>query len=272
MGSYTQIADEGRRRAAGGRKATRPFAGRGGGEHEEDAARFRCPSCDDASIVDGECPRCGERLYDSTRAVPLARTSAGTSVTGGRSLGLGVFALLVAFGIPAFFLGAFSQRAPYYAGELRALAIGAALSLAIVTITWLRARSAPRRRARRAAREARRLAESLRETALDQLPLEARERLRVRGRVRVEKVDGELALVLTSASGTRARVAVGPSVRAWEGERERLVLADGDEVEVVGRGRRVVGAGDGYRDVTGEFVFDDEEPIEVILAPRATRG
>lgn len=259
MGTYTTLAKfaGSSARSSRGRYVLRVDAGDG---EALEPFPFACPECEEGAVVATDCPRCGVEMRSNASTIRMPRRSDATDRTQ-RSLTGPALALGVASLVPAVLWIATSamdwasgevgyggvQGSLLWSAVLVALTLGAGALIGLGQ-AWpgISRRLASRGRLR-----------SMRARA-DALPVAAPTRLgdvgdpvRIVGRVVVE--DGVLRV---TDGACRVRVPVDSRVRVFASDGERHVLSESEEVEVVGVGRRVLGAGDGYRDVEGEFVFD----------------
>lgn len=207
-----------------------------------------------------DCDRCGAAMRATANTIRMPRRSDAIDRTE-RSLAGPALALGGAFCVPALLWlatlvlewrdGGITRAAmenyALWSLALVALAVGGGALIGLAQ-RWPRI---ARRLARgRRLREMRDRAEALSIRASVELR-DSEDPVRVIGRV----VVANGALHVSDSSGA-VRVPVDSRVRVFASDGERHVLTDGEDVEVVGIGRRALGAGDGYRDVEGEFVFD----------------
>jgi hypothetical protein len=265
MGVYTNIATEALKHRAG-IKQYRPGAipERSQGGENATQAPFLCPRCGDHYDFAGTCPRCDVALCDPAHAVlvppPLGSSRAALS----KSPTAAIVAILAGFGTPIAMLAALA-RIDRASADLNAAGLFAALLalvVAIFVLEWAWTRTKPRRELRRRRRAARKRAGRAPLLDHETLPAVAETPVRVRGRVRVvHDQNGEPQLAVLDGE-QRVRVALD-DVTAWANDDVRAAIEEGDEVEVIGRGRRK-GAGNGYRDTAGEFTFEDAVDVELL--------
>ena len=257
MGTYTQIAKVGADASAQRRRYSSVHRPTGGERSPTAPAPYVCPSCDDESVVESSCGRCGGvRMVARARSVALRRHAAsggesngptlGTAILfGGPLLAVAITLLAIAGGSAALsFVGATSA-----VGGFLILGMGARHQSRAARARWRRVR------ARRAS--ARTPSTALREIGSAPAPV------RQRGRLRVETLHGAPALVLVTEDGARIRVPVGPELRAYDRREERTLLEDGERVDLVGHARRVPGGLEGYRALEGELELDRGAPAVV---------
>lgn len=277
MGVYTGLAKLGTKRWE-----SRGYGGSGPARPEGPAVpveetRFICPECREYFPFDADCPRCARPLVDRTVALPgvqtdLRRPLLGLPFKGSPLLyvlGLAAIGLPLAW-VPAveYFEGAATGGVLAVIGGLAGLAVGLP-AIGVVADSLLGNRRIAR--ARRRAREAALAIPCLRTT---ELPEEAPEPVRVAGRVRFDVGPTSVRVRVHDASGTavlpaRARI----EVRSADGALAELdSVRAGDEVEVVGLGRRQTCAAEHYRACESEFEFGAGAPIQVwVRRPASVR-
>ncbi|MEQ9645442.1 MAG: hypothetical protein RLO52_08135 [Sandaracinaceae bacterium] len=269
MGTYTQIYQS-TRAVAAQRRGLRIDSAHGAVDREQGSFPFSCPTCGEGAVVQTTCFRCDVDMRPAGKSVQIPRPAAQDETR--RSAGMAALGLGVAFGVPAVLFAATTSidaqlgslmHATERGAGMWALALVAPAALAVALLllaSWL---PRVRRRARWLAglRSARRVLGSTPSVAPSAAPDHAEAAVRVRGRVRV--VDGALHVYDGDAY---VRVPLSTRVRVISADDQPcFVLSDGEEVEVLGRGGRGLGAGEGYRDVLGPFTFDGASPVQIYV-------
>jgi hypothetical protein len=270
MGVYTSIMTEALKHQAGTRAMRSRHVPDRGADPEE-AAPFVCRQCGDGYDHEGECPRCDVALARRDHTVQLDAPE----LVPTRSPITSLLALALAIGFPGIVLGSFLWLRASTSGpgpEAFAAAIVGFGALAVMTFGWAWHRFDPNRKERLAHEAALRRAKRRQRTVplvrVEDLPAKIDGAVRVRGRVRVELGDdGEPHLTIVDGDGC-ARVRLHDRLRVWDQRGARGALSEGEQVEVVGRGRRVIGAGNGYRDEEGDFAFEEDVEVTVLATPR----
>jgi hypothetical protein len=274
MGVYTGLAKLGAKKWETRRYGRRTQSGET--ERTVEETRFVCAECGEFYAFEFPCPKCDKPVVDRTIAVPaLGRDVRQPWFARFRSpymWALGV--AVVALGFLGLGIAGFTSAPAATRGVAWVLALGVGIAAALPAPVALFAAARARRVAARAREHARAAARAMRRHAAAELPEEASEPLRIAGRVeldvgptrvKVRVVDDTGAAVLAEAARLHVRVA--------DGALDELdAVFDGDEVEIVGRGRRIAKAGDGYRDASSEFELGgDGEPLEVWVTRRSAR-
>lgn len=265
MGSYTQLA---KHMSAAARGSNR----RGLGAIQRDTegqgteSEFICPSCHEDAVVESECARCREITVPRKGAVFLAsKQIAPVRFTGSVTLTL---ILLCLMSIPLLLWSALapvdqgifngSGRAHIGPGSAVPLLSTIGVAIPVAALTYRMGTRAVRRWAeRRLLRTKRALHEAVSATPPSELPRGVATPVRVLGTVDVDEAG---TLRVEGDDGTRVRVEIAAAT-ATGPNGEVLVLRSGERVDVLGCGERMRGAGQGYRDAEGDFVFTGEVDI-----------
>lgn len=273
MGVYTGLAKLGTKRWESRSYVRREVSDTGERPPIEET-RFICPECRERYPYDDDCVRCGRALVDRTVALPAVHEGSPRLWPGLPGSGSPAVYTLVVVSV-GLAIG-WIPLVEYFEGTgtggvLAVLGAAAAAALVLPAVAWMGAHVIGYAAAVRARRRALAAMRAMRVVPIAELPAECEEPVRVRGTVqfetlatavRVRVCDETGAVTLPENMHVRARVADGDAVRSVDSVR------DGDEVDMVCRGRRVACAGDGYRVAESELEIDVSAPVEVWVERR----
>ncbi|RLB52637.1 MAG: hypothetical protein DRJ42_14310 [Deltaproteobacteria bacterium] len=264
MGTYTTLMKYGTKRWE-----TRGYGGsapqRTGSRAPIEKTQFICAECRQYFPYADDCPRCQQPLIDRTAAIPTYRSVSGTSSMSG-SPAMYILGVLVPAAALAW-IPAVEYTKSQVAGPILVIIFLFTAALIALPMGAMVTASLNRRWGfRRAVRAARKAALALTKMSPSELPDMANEPVRVAGRIQIDATTNEVFARVGDEWGTallpvrgriEARVADGSFT-------EVSALESGDEVEVIGIGRRAAAtAGETYRACKSEFEFDADEPVQV---------